>query len=151
MIKRIVALAVAGLVVSGIAVTGAVGKPARKKTTVTVNFTVTAASIGMQGSQSVYAGSVSDPNLGSGAVVYLISGGLAQTGTFTTWFSKGSVHGTFTVTVTPNADGTFTSSGTLTVTGGTAAYKGARGNLTNAGSIDKQHIAHPHITGKIKY
>ena len=151
MIKRIVALAVAGLVVSGIAVSGAVGKPARKKTTVTVNITVTAASIGMQGSQTVLAGSTSDPNLGSGAVVYVLSGGATQTGTFTSWVSKGSVHGTLSITVTAHADGTNTTSGTVIVTGGTAAYKGAKGNLTETGSIDKQSIIHGHVTGKIKY
>jgi hypothetical protein len=151
MIKRIAVLALAVVAVAAVAVSGAEGKPAKAKRTLTINSTISAASVGTQGSQSVLAGTVTDPVIGHGAVVYLVSGGTTQTGTFTSFSTRGSIHGTLTVTVITNPDGTLSTSGKATVTGGSLAFKHATGTLTESGTIDKQNVVHAVVAGKIKY
>jgi hypothetical protein len=76
-----------------------------------------------------FAGNVRDSKLGEGATTS--QGGFAgatTSGTLTVFLDRGTVRGTFQFTITPNADGTVTLQGTTKYTGGTGAYRGAKGS-----------------------
>jgi hypothetical protein len=76
-----------------------------------------------------FAGFVSDSKLGEGATTSRGSlDGLTTSGTLTVFLDKDTLRATFHFKVTPNADGTVTFQGTTKYTGGTGAYKGARGS-----------------------
>ena len=86
-----------------------------------------------------FAGFVSDKKAGEGAITTQGTiEGTSSTGTFTSFFDKGTQRGTFTLSATLNADGTVSVTGTTKVKGGTGAYRGARGGGTLTGTIDAE-------------
>lgn len=77
-------------------------------------------------------------SLGKGAVVYVTKAGPNGTtlAKFTLFEAKGTLFGTSTVTQTPGANGGPTIiKGTAKITGGTGAYKGAKGSFATTGTI----------------
>jgi hypothetical protein len=91
--------------------------------------------------------------LGSGAVIYVVSSGQngAQHLDIKTFLPKGSLKANADVNVTILPDNTATFTGSGTITGGTALYKGAKGTFTTAGTIDSAGIIRGTITGSAKY
>ncbi len=123
---------------------------AKKKHKVTVDATVLAAAVAPSGaSATVYAGTITDPVLGSGAAFYVVSGTTTQHLTFQAFTALGSVKGTGTDTLTTT--GALTLTGTLKVTSGTGKYKGAKGTLSLAGTIDSHNVIHATVKGSYTY
>jgi hypothetical protein len=90
---------------------------------------------------------------GSGAVIYKIT--VKSDGTqdiaIQGFFAKGALRGKGNVTVTPQSDGTATFTGSAKITGGTGAYKGAKGAFTTNGTIDSTGLIKAKNVGTVKY
>lgn len=125
----------------------AIARPTAHK----INATGVAATVATQASGATLAGTLSDPGIGNGAVVYNTTNGGLQRVTFTAFLAGGSFRGTLSVTLTPATGGGSTTVGTGKITGGTAKYKGAKGSLQETGSIDSTGLVHYHVTGSVKY
>lgn len=138
-------LALVALIVAAVAVPA--GNAATKKSH-KINATVTAR--GLEG--NTVTGTIKGA-LGSGAVVYVVSGGPngTQNLAIQSFFAKGTLKAKGNVTVAVQPDGSATVVGSGNVTGGTGAYKGAKGKFTTTGTIDKNGIIHATITGTAKY
>ncbi len=90
----------------------------------------------------VFAGIVDDERYGEGAAI--LKGrfeGTTSKGTFRLFASRGILRGTFVLTVTANGDGTVGLQGTLRATGGSGAFKGAKGSGTTSGTQDADGYA----------
>jgi hypothetical protein len=61
------------------------------------------------------------------------------TGPFKQYYDTGTVHGTFKLTLNATASGAVTYTGTATISGGTGAYKLARGSGKLTGSATDAH------------
>jgi len=86
-----------------------------------------------------FAGFVNDSKLGTGATTSQgNSDGPTTSGTLIVFLAKGTLRATFHFDVTANADGTVTFQGTTKYTGGTGAYKGAKGSGHTNGAQDAQ-------------
>jgi hypothetical protein len=86
-------------------------------------------------------------SLGKGAIV--IVG--ATSGRVTAYYAGGSLTGTFKLTVTPNPDNSATYTGTTTLTSGTGAYAGAKGNAKVSGAIAVDGTVTGQVKGTITY
>jgi hypothetical protein len=127
-----------------------------------VTATITAANVSATPGTSanstaiVDAGTVSSGSRnGAGVLTIVLTGaaGGAQsfTGTFTAFFKDGSYSGSTTGTATPQPDGTFKIAGTLNVTSGTVAFKGATGPATVTATQNKNGIVTGTVAGTLKY
>jgi hypothetical protein len=98
-----------------------------------------------------FAGFVSDSKLGEGATTSQGSfTGSTTKGGLTAFFDKGTIRGTFHFTATSNADGTVTFAGTTKCTGGTGAYKGAKGSGQTTATQDADGYTVFHYTQTLK-
>lgn len=98
-----------------------------------------------------FAGFVSDSKLGEGATTSQGTfTGSTTTGSLTAFFDKGTIRGTFNFTATPNADGTIAFAGTTKYTGGTGAYKGAKGSGKTTATQDADGYTVFHYTQTLK-
>jgi hypothetical protein len=98
-----------------------------------------------------FAGFVSDSKLGEGATTSQGSFyGSSTTGTLTVFLAKGTISGPFQFTVTPNLDGSVTLQGTTKYTGGTGAYKGAKGSGQTTATQDAEGYTTFEYTQKLK-
>jgi hypothetical protein len=147
---RVLTLALAALAALAIAPSADGAARAHR---VKLDSTFFAAEIGSTPSGgTVYAGSVVDPKLHHGAIVYGASGATAVHVTFHEFFALGSIRGSGHVTVVPSTSGgqtTFT--GSLTVTGGTGKYQQARGKLSVAGTINNTGMVKATVSGRFTY
>jgi hypothetical protein len=122
-----------------------------KKRAHKVNVTVVAGTVGVAGPTAIIAGTVSGTL--KGAVVYHATPAPNNQvkNTFTAFTTKGSIKGTAVVTATPQPDGTSVFSGSGKVTGGTGAYKGAKGTFTATGNSTTDGLIHLTLKGSVKY
>jgi hypothetical protein len=144
-------LALAAVVATFAVVPAGISATPRLKT-IRVNATVLAHPVGVLSSeQSTLAGSVDDPRLGEGATVYKVKYP-ALTVTFVSFDTHGSFHGfgQLAASTTPNPDGSTGLSGRVHVTGGTGAYKGARGALDVSGTTTPAYYDDLRVTGSLK-
>jgi hypothetical protein len=79
--------------------------------------------------------------------------GLKLTGNGTAFYAAGSVRFKLAAKFVPASGGTATYTGTLNVTGGTGAFKGAHGTLSTSGTTltSDPDAATIKVTGKLKY
>jgi hypothetical protein len=99
----------------------------------------------------VYAGALVDPRLGHGAVVFSTKGRTTVRVTFHEYFPRGSMKGTGRVTLIRGSGGQVTLTGSLTIHGGTAKYRHARGTLTANGTINKAGMVQASLDGPATY
>jgi hypothetical protein len=139
------AIAVVALVVAAVVVP--VGSAATKKTH---KLQGTLVARGLEGN-TVTGTFKGQP--GSGAVIYVISTGPngTQNLAITGFFAKGTLKAKGNVTIVPQPDGTATFTGSAKIVGGTGGYKGAKGNFTTTGTIDKDGIIRGDNVGTVKY
>ena len=117
-----------------------------------LDTTMFAAQIGTTGrGGSVYAGALVDPRLGHGATVFSTNGASSVRVIFHEYFALGSINGSGTAKLVPGSGGQAQFSGSLNVTGGTAKYDHARGNLTTAGTSNSSGTMHATVNGSVSY
>lgn len=124
---------------------------AKKRKTHKVNANVAAAVVGGQSGNTIVAGTVSGTL--KGAVVYNVkTAGSVLTVPFTAFTAKGTLKGTGSVTFTTNPDNSVTYAGTGKVTGGTGAYKGAKGTFAVTGGVAANDtVIKLNLKGSVKY
>jgi hypothetical protein len=122
-----------------------------------VNFTLTDARVKSGARTGTSAGVFSGRPFGTGAVVQRvtvtsIAGPVIGTKvTFTIFTANGSITGTGRGRRRINADGTVTTVSARAITGGTGAYRDARGHLTVTGTTAANGITTSHWTGSVRY
>jgi hypothetical protein len=92
-----------------------------------------------------------DPTLAHGAIVFSTTGKTTLRVTFHEFFTQGSIDGSGTVTLVRRNHRHATFTGSLAVSGGTAAYANARGRLTAAGTITDAGMVHATLDGTVTY
>jgi len=135
------------LITLGLSLLGASAQAA-ETTTVKLKSVVFAAQVGStSGGGSVFAGAVIDRALGHGAIVFSSSAGSTKLHTtFHEYFGSGSIAGAGIVTLAPSSSGaTFTVS--VKVTGGTGVYRGAKGRMKGAGTLNSQNMIMMKLSG----
>jgi hypothetical protein len=100
---------------------------------------------------NVDAGALVDRQLGHGAVVFSTTGMTKLRITFHEFFTRGSINGSGTVTLVRGTRGRKTFSGSLRISGGTAAYANAHGSFSAAGTIDKAGLVNATLSGSVTY
>jgi hypothetical protein len=128
---------------------------AAKPTSHKVNLTARAAIIAVAGSKLTFAGDISDKTLGKGAVIFtsVVTGDNVKV-SYVTFTAKGTTKGTAAAKATNEPDGSVSYAGTLKITGGTGAYKGAHStkDLTVTGTVPKDStILSLKVTGSVTY
>ena len=148
------------LLLAGVTLVTWVPADAAKRRSHRADATLSVATISQQGtppapgSSVTSAGKVSGSSFGAGAftgdVVY--GSDLSFTGPGRFFFKRGTIASTLTGFARANADGSATFSGSGRFTGGTARYRGARGEFTFAGTLPPgSQIATYTVTGSVKY
>jgi hypothetical protein len=100
---------------------------------------------------SVFAGALPDPSLGHGAIVFTTTGTTNLHMTFQEFFALGTIKGTGSATLTPQQGGQEKVSGSLKITGGTAKYHNATGNIVAAGNINKAGMVKATLKGSFTH
>ncbi len=148
MYKRFMILTLAVLSVAALAPGVA---QAQRPRPVTINQQV--ARIATEGNSFTSAGIVSGGPGRRGAVTgrTTMSGNVFRT-RFTVFYSRGTVRAESTLTATPRPDGGTTFSGRGSFTGGSGAYRGARGRFTVTGTLPRNStVANLRLRGSIAY
>jgi hypothetical protein len=148
-------LAAAGIAAAVPAAQGATGKHQLK---LTIRDSTIVAQGDRPGDRQTTAGLISGPAFGSGieSISDRVTSASASTfsfaGTITIYSSHGTLDGMITIRIKPQAKGGATGAGTLTITGGSGRYKGARGALTFTGAESaRSSVFVSHASGAIVY
>ncbi len=144
-VTKALMLGAAALVTLSIAATAHAAPSAHR---VRLNITMFAAQVGTTNAGGdVYAGALVDQTLGHGAIVFNAIGTTEQRVSFHAFFARGSIDGSGKVTIIPGTGGQATFRGLLRITGGTSAYRHARGQLTAAGNLEDAGTADGTLKG----
>lgn len=143
---RLTAAALASL--STVAATSAASESHRLK----LDTTMFAAQVGSTPTgANVYAGTLFDPKLGHGAIVFSTKGKTTLRVMFREFFTRGSISGSGTVTLSPGTGGRAKLSGSFKIDRGTGRYEHARGKLSAAGTSNKAGMVHATFSGSVTY
>jgi hypothetical protein len=108
-----------------------------------------------EGDVGSVGGTISGKPTGGGAFYQnsFWGSGLKLTATGTAFDAAGSIRFKSVTKFTPASGGTFSYTGTVTVTGGTGVFKGARGTLSESGTTltSDPDAATINLVGKLKY